>query len=194
MAILIPNAIGLLIPKCGSQYILTVLEKAEIPYKFIGASQIDSKSTIMHSDLNNTEVYDYFTFAFVRHPLSWYQSYWAYRMRMGWTDDVIDEQCADDNFHKFMEKVIEYYPDGYISSYYERYVGTGDSTISYVGRLERINEDLPIALSLCGNSIENDICVGISKVNKRRWEAHYTRTLYKKIASMEESSIKRFGY
>lgn len=193
MAILIPNAVGFLVPKCGSHFILSVMDQFSIPYRIVGADNEDSPSTKLHSDLSNTSVSDYLTFAFVRNPLSWYQSYWAYRMHKGWTDDVIDNTCGDENFKKFMSNVIDSYPDGYISSYYERYVGN-EGDISYVGKLEQINVDLSIILGMCGFNVNAESLRSINKANERHWLSFYTASLVKKVMSVEKRSMKRFGY
>lgn len=38
----------------------------------------------MHNSIRMTGNWGRFSFAFVRHPLNWYASFWSYRMLTGW--------------------------------------------------------------------------------------------------------------
>ena len=69
----------------------------------------------IHTSRNPAPQPELFTVAFVRHPLTWYQSYFSYKQRRGWDpnndwDDVV--RC--DSFPDFVEAAISKTPAYYI--------------------------------------------------------------------------------
>jgi len=78
------------------------------------------------------------TFCFVRHPLSWYRSFWAHRELIGWGGDwAIGRDCQSRDFNTFAIACAARHP-GFLSEIYRRFT---DGAV-FVGRFERVDEDM----------------------------------------------------
>lgn len=100
-----------------------------------------------------------FTFVFVRHPLTWYRSYWAYRMEEGWKvrphqpitgwqtfGSVLDHECRANDFERWIRNVLAYVPEGFLSRVYRIYT----DGVDFVGKVESLGPNFFQALSLAG--------------------------------------------
>jgi hypothetical protein len=53
----------------------------------------------------------------IRHPVTWYQSRWYHRIRIGWMPlHPIDWECASNDFNQFVQNVMDYDPNGRLTS------------------------------------------------------------------------------
>ena len=85
--------------------------------------------------------------AFIRHPLSWWISFWRYRQKVGWqTGHWIDSRCQSDHFSVFIENVLRFVPGAY-SSMARDFIGSVDSPIDGVWKQESLLEDLSTILN-----------------------------------------------
>ena len=138
---------------------------------------------------------DAFTIAFVRHPLAWWRSYWAYRMAHGWVDgSEIDDVAAADDFHEFVRSVIAHLP-GFAGVVFERYVGAADRPISFIGYHERLASDLERGLRYAGLRFDASALGAEPPRNTSDFERHpatYTRALATELARAEQAVIERF--
>lgn len=141
-----------------------------------------------------------FTFAFVRHPLKWYQSRWAYRMENGWeAGHPMDDACHSEDFNKFIAKLLNWRA-GYLSDVYDQYCGPESAPISYVGRQERLADDLIEALRLAGERFDEEAIRTTPRENVTagldRWKSlsQYDPVLKSRILQAESRAMKRFGY
>jgi hypothetical protein len=90
MATLItPRMLFLHLPKTGGSWATAAMLAAGVP-------AVRPEALPFHATRRESSAYgDRFTFAFVRHPLEYWRSYWAYRMREGWNPaSHIDAQTA----------------------------------------------------------------------------------------------------
>lgn len=73
---------------------------------------------------------------FVRHPLAWYRSYFAYRRLFTWEPKAIelDKLCQSNNFQEFIEKVIRFFPRGYVCKLYCEFA----RRCTFVGKQEQL--------------------------------------------------------
>jgi len=93
-------------------------------------------------------------FGFVRHPLTWYESYWRHRMSTGRDDSsVIDEKCRSDDFLGFLGNVLSKLPAGYLGRTFEAMLGANYGDCQFVGRFENLTADLVSALSFFGEPV-----------------------------------------
>lgn len=92
-----------------------------------------------------------FRFAFVRHPLQWYRSFYRYCLtttktpgRMPWKDrfkhDRLTEPSVGVTFEEFMAFAIKHRP-GWVTGLYERQVGVPGDEIEFIGRYETLRGD-----------------------------------------------------
>ncbi len=138
---------------------------------------------------------DRFTFAFVRHPLEFWLSYWGYRMRTGWdSNSTIDAGAASADFPTFVEGILDCAP-GFASALYEQYVGRPGEEIDFIGRYERLADDLCLALSFAGQEFSERRLRAYPPVNHTdfgRYPVLYTPRAAERLAEAERISIDRF--
>lgn len=88
--------------------------------------------------------------SFIRHPLSWWTSFWRYRQSKGWDDNnEIDVQCKSENFNTFIENVIRLKP-GACSRLFRRFIGAECTQGHLVGTQEYLREDIAFLLQHFG--------------------------------------------
>jgi hypothetical protein len=164
---------------------------------FAAGVQADRPAHVpFHGGLADTLAFtDRFTFAFVRHPLDFWLSYWNYRVRTGWEHDHgIDRVAASSDFGEFIDAVIERAP-GAASALYEQYVGRPEEEICFVGRTELLAEDLCMALRLSGERFDESQLRSLPAVNRSDFVRHpglYTRDAAERLAAAEDAAIERF--
>jgi hypothetical protein len=100
-------------------------------------------------------------FGFVRHPLTWYESYWRHRMSHGWKDCEIDNTCRADTFSQFLENVLQKMEFGFVGRMFEGMFGKDYSDCQFIGRFEQLQDDLVAALlffreDVCGKTLLNE--------------------------------------
>src|SRR5690606_18066533 len=108
------NALFLHIPKTGGTWIEHALVRSGVAIEPAGG--IDGV-TSRHPVLPLlTQRFD-FTFAFIRHPLSWYESWWKFQAGLWrefepgvWHPQRVLEPCRSDVFSEFIRKCIELEP------------------------------------------------------------------------------------
>ncbi len=150
-----------------------------------------------HATLREVPEYaDRFKVAFVRHPLDWWRSYWGHRMREGaWRSDVeIDRLAGHDDFGEFIGRVVERLP-GYLSATYEQFVGTPGHEVDFIGRYERLADDLCSALTLAGERFDEGRLRAAPRVNindYQRFPAYYEPRLAHALSRSEACAIERF--
>ena len=136
-----------------------------------------------------------FTFAFVRHPLTWYQSYFSYKQRKGWDasndwDDVV--RC--DSFTGFVETALERTP-AYYSKLLRRFVGRTDDEIDFIGHFESLTNDLIRALELAGEEFDAAAIRNTPPVNQSSYDQHpavYPDGLAQRVLEVEAEAVVRF--
>ena len=143
-----------------------------------------------------------FVFCFVRHPLRWYESYWKYQMKMGWIEygtpgDPFDwhpwailRGIRSDDFNTFVAELLEREP-GYVSRMYGWYV---DGFVDFVGRQERLAEDLVEALRRAGERFDVEAIRGAPRVNVSLAPLQWDPVLRREALRLEYAALRRFGY
>jgi hypothetical protein len=137
-----------------------------------------------------------FTIAFVRHPLDWWRSFWAHRMREGWIfpDHEIDSRASSENFDDFIEQVIENLP-GFCGELLERFTGPPQSGVSFVGRFEHLVDDLVEALTQAGQPFDEEVLRSFPPRNvgdTRYLGVPYRKDLVRRLAQAERMAIQRW--
>ena len=99
---------------------------------------------------------DRLSFCFVRHPVEWLRSSWAFRYRtqgMGKTAPIHDLWV--DEFQLFVLAVLEHLP-GYVTQLYQYYIGLDADGIDFIGRQESLADDLVRVLALAGEAFDEE--------------------------------------
>ena len=184
MAFVLPNSVLLHTPKTAVTWITFVLKKSGM--------HISPLAAHLHSKNLPKEHAKKFCFAFTRHPLTWYQSYFAHKMMKGWSNDHIDRHCRSSDFRQFLGNVLDRYPNGYCSTVlYERHL----ERAGFVGLFERLKPDLIRALRMAGEKFDGSILDSIPPKNTSSYDlvdVHYTTKLRGRVLEAEKGIIKRF--
>ena len=168
MALLIEDKLLFIrIPKTGGVWIKSVIKMLGLKTREVGHAH-------WHASVS-TEIYNLMcggmpAFTIVRHPLTWYQSYWAYKRQIHgdninklfapaimWHPTwVLDTKCDDTDFQKFIDNCLKYCPS-YLTHLFHAYVSkppettsNGSSwfdTLDYVGCIEKLCAELAYVLN-----------------------------------------------
>jgi hypothetical protein len=183
------------VPKTGGTWVWRAIEAGGLEFEVLGVPPTPNPKT-NHLDLSGTDEYaDRFTIAFVRHPLEWWRSLWAYRMGDGWDPRrQIDSVACSDDFNTFIEQVIEHLPL-YLEADYARYIGPPSEPISFIGRYEFLADDLVRALKTAGEEFDEAALRAYPPDNVsdyERFPAFYRPEVAARLADSERATIERF--
>ncbi|MES2604320.1 MAG: hypothetical protein V4603_05245 [Pseudomonadota bacterium] len=191
VVLILPKSCFLHVPKTGGSWVRKAIKAAGI------ACEDFSLGDNHHPGLADCPCPDKFKFAFVRHPLSLYRSYWQYKMTYGWdAGNLIDNECRADNFHTFVTNVLEKLPGIYSRSLHE-FVGPPDQPIEFIGKYENLVEDLVTALQLAGEQFDPAAIRNLPPYNvsdKKSFPAAFTPALEAHVLAAEAEAVSRFRY
>lgn len=184
--LLISRSQFLHVPKTGGNWISSVLRK-----QFPMAQSMPK----IHTTRKSAPRPDLFTFSFVRHPLTWYQSYFSYKQRKGWQpENDWDKVVRRDLFTDFIEAAIAHTP-AYYSKLLRRFVGKAGDEVDFIGRFESLTEDLIHALELAGEEFDADMIRHTPPVNQSHYDLHpavYPEDLARRVLDVEAEAVQRF--
>lgn len=178
------------LPKTGGTWATSAMLAAGVPV-------LQPRSLPFHANLAQTIAYrDRFSFAFVRHPLEFWRSYWAFRLRDGWDlDNQIDAQAHSPDFNVFVSRLAEHQP-GAASALYEQFVGRRPGDVDFVGRFERLVDDLVAALRLAGEPFDEAGLRAQPPLNVSDYGGlpvpWYRPDTAERLAASEHAAIERF--
>lgn len=189
--LILPKSCFLHVPKTGGSWVKEV----------ISASNIECKNYTVadnvHIGLKDCPCPDKFKFAFVRHPVEFYRSYWQFKMTYGWDQiNPLDMECRSDSFHKFICSVLDKFPGIYSQSVID-FVGETDNEIEFIGKYENLVDDLVFALKAASEIFDEKFVRAFPPQNvsdKIAFPAVYTYQLEAEVRSAESLAIRRFNY
>ena len=189
--LILPNSCFLHVPKTGGSWVKKAIIASGIKYEDY---RINGDP---HIGLSECPVGNKFKFAFVRHPVDLYRSYWQFKMTYAWdVKNQLDMDCKSDDFNDFIRNVLNKYPRCYGDSLIN-FVGDRDHEIEFVGKYENLIEDLIIALKYAKEEFDEGALRNFSPNNvsdKTRFPANYTKELEDKVRRVEINVMQRFGY
>lgn len=218
MALLLPKSLFIHIPKTGGQWVRRAIGNAGIqvseshcawhegqyaPQTLCNGQWKKIRHTCYHSNLEQTDCTGKFTFTFVRHPFSFYRSYWSYKMKVGWdVSNGFDHQVCDESLSGFIEKVLHLYPKrGWVSRLYQSYIDhPNGSSIDCIGKTETLADDLVVALRSAGEIFDEELLRATPPVNVHGNVSHQTEhsqlpdAVLEQILRSESYVLERFGY
>ena len=155
------------IPKTGGGFVRHAIRELGLPARACG-SHMRSMAGVGHQ---------YFTA--IRHPLTWYQSMWRYRMQSGWVGDFMpgDAAYVSDSFAEFVHKATP----GYYSQICDGYIDADTIII----RQESLVEDL-IGL------FKDERIKGLPPTNVSSIECTHTPKTIEKIVGSEADFIAKY--
>ena len=112
------------------------------------------------------EVKGLFSFCFVRHPVTWYKSIWSFRAmhQVRNMKFPVDRHWVPD-YEEFVVSMLDAYPRGFVTKLFQYYVGESGDRLDFVGRQENLTNDLVTALTLAGETFDEQLLRGTKKYN-----------------------------
>lgn len=135
-----------------------------------------------------------FVAAFVRHPVNWYMSYWSYRMEGGWRERFhLDRTCRANDFTQFVRLVASNVP-GFLGAMFERFCGPPEAPVEFIGRQERLAQDLATLLELRDEPFHEEALWSHPRANATSLKPQLTDDIEDLICVVEQPLLDRFGY
>lgn len=185
------------VPKTGGTWVIGALRAGGVAFEIV-RRPATSPVTLVEDHIGLDESRDFadrFTIAFVRHPLTWWPSFWVYRRMTAWEDDhPIDSCTQSDNFNVFIDNVIKNLP-GDLSRRFEAYVGTPSHPISFIGRYERLCDDLVNGLRRADETFDERAIRAHAPENAGDYVTYAPRYIgaqEDQLADAERAAIERF--
>jgi len=179
MAVRTQKSIVYHIPKCGGTWVKQAMKAAGLRYRptrnVRGSHPFNLKRAHATPDVVTWRARRMrFGITFVRRPAGWYRSYWAFRSRKGARRDEgfpADGLWSDD-FDQFVSNILDAYPNGFVTTLYQYYVGEDCEKVDFVGRQEHLADDLVLALMLAGEDFDEEALRATPRANRspRRWK------------------------
>jgi hypothetical protein len=189
--LILDNAVFLHVPKTGGTWVEHALRAGGVPFTAL------LHDGDRHGDLSYSPHPERFTFAYVRHPLTLYQSYWRFKAQHGWDAfNPFDVECREDGFEQFVRRVLDLYP-GWCSKTFTDYVGPSDQPIAFVGRFESLADDLVAALERSGHAFDEAALRSTAPANVSTTPlacCRWTSGLSAEVADAEAEAMNRFSY
>jgi hypothetical protein len=173
MALCTERAIIYHIPKTGGTWIKVALQAAGVRYYTPSWSKEPHPFNLKHAHSTPDNVTPQakdgrLGITFVRQPVGWYTSYWAFRSRKGARRD--EKFPADglwsDDFDRFVSNLLDAYPQGFVTTLYQYYTGVDGQKVDFIGRQETLVDDLVRALVQAGDAFDEAALRGTRRTNR----------------------------
>jgi hypothetical protein len=208
------GAVFIHVPKCGGSWVRAVAKhlgfwRDRVGYKHSTPEHVNDvlrhhgwqfvKHWPRHPLVTPGALRRAYKFCFIRNPVGWYESYWKYmagawhRWEVGrWHPQRPLDGCGSDDFNVFVRKVLDKRP-GYVSEMYGWYAEGSH----FVGRCERMTEDLVQALLGAGERVDPSAIASVGRVNeseKRLGDPVWDPAVLERVVAAEADGIRRWGY
>lgn len=208
VAVLLTNAIFYHVPKTGGTWVRRILEVAGVPHRELPCDLCENTAdplSCIHASYHHVilpqDGRKRLAFLFVRHPLTYYQSYWMFKMRSGWDrNNPFDRKFAQEDFQTFVRAVLSGCPR-WVTKTFTEFAGPEDSPAAdFIGKQETLRLDLLRALKYAGEDIDENFLMYSSPENESsegsqwRERCRYTPALREAVCEAEREAMRRFGY
>jgi len=150
-----------------------------------------------HADLEyfeqHPELERPFRFAFVRHPICWYRSFFSYQQGLLWEPIpyVPLYPPKDIEYVDFLKWVLDNHA-GFLGRLYEKYVGSSKNPIEFIGNVRSLRMDLAKALAFTGHRVPWRLIDTIPHINvSPEW---VMPSVENAIVKAERDLCVRFGF
>jgi hypothetical protein len=215
------NAIFLHVPKTGGTWVSKILEECGLLEDTIGAKHADIDRIFSPIANSGRKLAQYYLkkrlgrvsrerplmFCFVRHPLSWYESYFRFMSAAAqnwrawgdendinlWHPNAMLNGTEAPDFNQFVRNVIRKRP-GYVTEMYGWYTRP---PVDFIGKQENLYDDLIQVLSMLNVPFDEQFIRNYPRQNVSskpakplEWDPNLREELYK----LEYAGIYRYGY
>lgn len=183
------NCLILLTPKTGSRWLAEAIRTLGLNYQIVGNPKFRGHDTLWMFGQNFTV-----TAAFVRNPISWYGSYWAYQESRGWPVNHFVDTLGNSDLRYFVEAVLRKYPK-FLTRMFEEYTGKYENPIAFIGKQEFLRFDLLKLLDRIGEpNVSRIDLLRYPAVNKGILRYKVPLDLQDFILEQERDAFERYGY
>lgn len=220
MALLLPHSIFIHVPKTGGSWVRKAIAHAGIPHTELLCRRSTRLGSLLfpaangkrswnhnctHDGLRDIDPGDRFTFGFVRHPLSFYQSYWRHKIRIGWdTENRFDRLNQAPDFSTFVENTLAFrWLNGMefsIEGIYSGCLEHSGRTVDFIGKQESLVEDLIRALRLAGEAFDEQKLYSTTVENSTEDDEELRRrsifppNLEARVLERERETLRKYNY
>lgn len=205
MAILLPNSAFIHVQKTGGTWVREVLRRTDLLVEELRSINKKTSTEFIKNSVHCVPTWDArfrerrLIFCFVRHPLTWYQSYWAFKDgQEKWNRrKPFDRKCRSASFTQFVEGVIKNYSsEGYLTGLYREYT----EPCNFVGKFENLTEELVRALRTANEDFQEELIRATAPMNvaygrpEETESCVYPEELAKRIMDIERSAVMKYDY
>jgi hypothetical protein len=210
MAIILEKSVFLHISKTGGSWITRALANGCLGDFQLYLKHANIEEALVHENAANKPF-----FAFVRNPVTWWQSRWACNynrrffivsggvrgrrsacqaVRMMVKHNAIKSREEFDNFNVWAQRVLK--EPGWVTHHNQLYLGKNYDRVQYVGKYESIFKDLFRILRSIGEPFDPKLIRSTAFANQsdqslnRLWD----KRLLRKAIDNDRSFMERFGY
>jgi len=187
MAIQISSAIFLHIPKTGGTWVTNYFRETGMDH--------GNKELALQAHINGLALKEIIphtedlVFCFVRHPLTWYRSYWEMRKivadrKAGFLDTVVDLP-----FQEYIRRIIQDDP-GHLTQRFKDYT----DRCRFIGKQENLREDLDTLLKYLRFPYNRKYLFKKDRENVLPSNQKYTYELASAIMKAEKGIIEKYNY
>lgn len=190
VALRLKHGIFIHFPKTGGVWATMLLTELGLVVEPLIEPHCSLKDVLSkHPDLASLK-----SFCFVRHPFSWYQSFWAFRCANGWgRDENLLDTCRAPTFQEFIRNVVKRCP-GHLSAHLKELT----QGVTYIGRFEALRESMIAILSVLGESFSYEAVYAHPPENVSPKDpviaGRYTPELLDLLYKAETYAFTEFGY
>lgn len=197
MALATDKYVYLHIPKTGGVWLSYILRKISNPIE-LGHQHSHFPQLLQIYDENWYR--DKYIFTMIRHPITWYQSRWAFRMKHGWhSNHPLDYNCASNDFNQFVDNALNYKPDGWYSYEVDNFTSNVPGGLNNVIKLEDGLNGIIKAINEIGIEYDINVIRNVPKANdsdmggrSSKYWAKYTTQTFDRVMMVESKIINRY--
>jgi len=197
MGVILRNSsVFLHIPKTGGNWITEIIEERKQLKRLIVEKHADcNRLAILHKNLMKKKP---FIFCFVRHPVTWYESWYKYMIvrefkAWGYRPNhpcAPLDVCGDPDFDQFIQNIIKKVP-GFVTELYSQYT----KKANFIGKQETLCHDFMTVMTRLKIKYNRDKIVVKAPVNEsKNMEIKWNKKLLEEIVRLEYAGIVRYGY
>ena len=223
MAVILKGgAIFLHVPKTGGNWVTAVLRESDLVAGYIGDKHANADRLLAPPASRGGGMRGYFgirrgdrrlkpkpyIFCFVRHPLTWYESWFRYMTHpsrqwcewgnehdlFDWHPNAVLNGCGSPDFNTFVRNVVDKRP-GYVTELFNSYA---QPQVDFVGRQENLRQDLITVLETLDLDFDEDLLmnqeeVGVSAPPSGQ-PLEWDPLLRQEVLRLEIVAMLRHGY